>query len=288
MRPGLRIALVLSAPLLGCTGSVSDPASSGDAETTSTSAVVIVERAVGATGEPRAETSARFVRVSSPSSTRDALRTIGASIDLPTRATCASIAGLASGVAPAGPTPVVALLDVGAVSLEANGKETRLAPRQLPDVTDVVSGVVYARTADAALFPAGNRYVVRVSGGLEIDPFEVSAAAPADPADVKANGEETPGTLIVTAGAPVEFAWTSDATDDLLYVDVQPAAYRCTLEDGLNAAGDQARASVPASLLDDAGTLVVHRVHREALVARGLESGELRFDFSRAVSYTRR
>ena len=294
MRLDLWTALLLSAPILGCTGAVSDPASAGDAETsTTTSAVVIVERAVGSSGgaarADRAETSARFVRVLAPSSTRDALRIIGASLDLPARASCASIAGLASGVAPAaGPAPVVELLDVGAVSLETNGSETRLVPRQLPDVTDVVSGVVYARSADPILFPAGSRYVVRVSGGPEVDPFEVSAAAPADPTDVKASGDEGPAGLVVPAGSAVELTWPAEATDDVLYVDVQPAAFRCTLEDGLGAAGDRTRASVPAALIDDAGTLVVHRVHREALVARGLESGELRFDFSRAIPYTRR
>jgi hypothetical protein len=286
-------ALLLSAPILGCTGAVSDPVNAGDAETsTTTSAVVIVERAVGGSGgatrPDRAETSARFVRVLASSSTRDALRTIGASLDLPPRASCASIAGLASGGDAAVPAPVVELLDVGAVSLETNGSETRLVPRQLPDVTDVVSGVVYARTADPVLFPAGSRYVVRVSGGPDVDPFEVSASAPADPTDVKASGEEGPAGLIVPAGSAVEITWPAEATEDVLYVDVQPAAFRCTLEDGSGAPGDRARASVPPALIDDAGTLVVHRVHREALVARGLESGELRFDFSRTIPYTRR
>jgi hypothetical protein len=291
MRLDLCTALLLSAPIVGCTGAIADPASAGDAETsTTTSAVVIVERAVGSSAggarPDRAETSARFVRVLASSSTRDALRTIGASLDLPPRASCASMSGLAT--APAGPAPVVELLDVGAVSLETNGSETRLVPRQLPDVTDVVSGVVYARTADPVLFPAGSRYVLRVSGGPDVEPFEVSAAAPADPTDVKASGEEGPAGLVVPAGSAVELTWPADATDDVLYVDVQPAAFRCTLEDGLGAAGDRTRASVPAALIDDAGTLVVHRVHREALVARGLESGELRFDFSRAIPYTRR
>jgi hypothetical protein len=45
---------------------------------------------------------------------------------------------------------------------------------------------------------------------------------------------------------------------------------------------------VPSSLLDDAGSLVVHRVHVEPLQARGIDGGELRFDFARVVAYTRR
>ncbi len=275
---------------MGCTGTVSDPAVAGDAETsTTTSAIVIVERTVDATGGPRAETSARFVRIASRSSTRDALRAIGATVDLPAPATCASIAALAGagGNSPSEAPPVVELLDVGAVSLEANGNETRLVPRQLPDVTDVVSGVVYARAADPVLLPSSTRYVVHVRGGPSLEPFDVAAAAPADPADVRVAGEDAATGLVVTAGAPIELAGTADATDDALYVEVQPAAFRCTLSGSPSAPGDRARASVPASLIDDTGTLVVHRVHRETLVARGLDSAEVRFDFSRSVAYAR-
>ena len=57
---------------------------------------------------------------------------------------------------------------------------------------------------------------------------------------------------------------------------------------GLHSDEPRAHATVPASLVDEAGTLVVHRMHREALVARGLEGGEVRFDFSRSVAYVRR
>jgi hypothetical protein len=193
--------------------------------------------------------------------------------------------GAATGTAAA---PRVELVDVGAVSLEVSGRETHLVPRQLPDVTDVVTGVVYARAAEAALFPAASRYVVHVNGGPEVDPFEVSATAPADPADIRIAGEDPTG-LTVPAGTPVEVGWTPGASDDSLFVDVQPAAVRCTLDSGQHsAAPPPARATLPASLVDEAGTLVVHRMHREALVARGLEGGELRFDFSRSVAYVRR
>jgi hypothetical protein len=287
MRLGLSIALVITAPTLGCTGAVSDPAGPVDAEPSSTSAIVIVERTVDPAGGPRAEASARFVRVAAPSSARDALRTIGAAVDLPAPGTCVSLAALAGG-ALAAAAPSVELVDVGAVSLEVNGLETHLVPRQLPDVTDVVSGVVYARAADPALFSSGTRYLVHVSGGLDVDPFDVSAAAPADPADVHIAGEDSATGLVVSAGAPIEIAWTADATDDSLYVDIQPAAVRCMLDSGQRPADGAAHGTVPASWIDEAGTLVLHRVHREVIVARGLEGGEVRFDFSRSVGYLRR
>jgi len=288
MRLGLLAAFVLAAPTTGCTGAVSDPAAPVDAEPSTTSAVVIVDRTIDPSGGPRAEASARFVRVSAPSSIRDALRAIGATVDLPAPGTCVSLAVLAGGAATgAAAAPQVELVDVGAVSLEVSGRETHLIPRQLPDVTDVVTGVVYARAAEAALFPAASRYVVHVNGGPEVNPFEVSATAPADPADVRIAGEDPTG-LTVPAGTPVEVDWTPGASDDSLFVDMQPAAVRCTLDSGQHSTPPPARATLPASLVDEAGTLVVHRMHREALVARGLEGGELRFDFSRSVAYVRR
>ena len=278
----------MSAPLIGCTGNVSSPAGPGDAEASTTSAVIIIERSVDVTAGTRAETSARFVRVPARSSTRDALRTIGAAVDLPAPATCASIAALANRLSPGQTAPVVELTDVGAVSLEANGHETHLIPRQLPDVTDVVSGIVYARAAEPAVFPTSARYVVHVAGGADVDPFDVSATAPADPSDVHIVGEDGAAGLVVATGAPIELAWTADGTDDLLYLDVQPAAFRCALPEAPSLSDDRAHATVPASLDDEAGTLVIHRVHREALVARGVTSGEVRFDFSRSVPYVRR
>ncbi len=291
MRFAVVTSLAFAAPVLGCTGAVSDPSVPGDAEPLTTSAIVIVERTVDPAGGPRAEASARFVRVSAPASTRDALRTIGATVDLPAPGTCESLAALTGATATgavATAAPSVELVDVGAVSLDVTGRETRLVPRQLPDVTDVVTGVVYARAAEAALFPSASRYLVRVSGGPDIEPFEVWANAPADPADIHVTGEDTANGLTLAAGAPVDIAWSPDATDDSLYVDVQPAAVRCALDNSQRSGDAPARTTLPASLIDDAGTLVVHRMHREPIVARGLEGGEVRFDFSRSVAYQRR
>jgi hypothetical protein len=271
----------------GCTGAVSNPAGPGDAEATTTSAVVIVERSVDVTAGTRAETSARFVRIPARSSTRDALRTIGAAIDLPAPSTCASLAALANVKASSAATEVE-LADVGAVSLETNGHETHLIPRQLPDVTDIVSGVVYARAAEPTLFPASTRYLVHVAGGADVDPFDVSAAAPADPIDVHIAGDDAASGVVVAAGSPIDLSWPIDGSDDILFLDVQPAGFRCALAEGAATVDARAHATVPASLVDESGSIVVHRVHREALIARGIENGEIRFDFSRSVPYIRR
>jgi hypothetical protein len=171
-------------------------------------------------------------------------------------------------------------MDVGAVSLEADGVQTRLLPRQIPDVTDVVSGVVYARATDPTVLPAATRYVVHVGGAPDRVPVDIAATAPGDPSDVRVAGEDTPGVLVAT-GAWVNFAWTAEGADDLVYVDVRPSGVRCAFEDvGL--------AAMSTLYFDSSGTLVVHRVRRERLHSLGIDSAEVRFDFARSVAYVRR
>jgi hypothetical protein len=278
--------LPLVSTVMGCAGAMSGSTEGADAETgTTTSAIVAVERTADSTEGSRAQASARFIRVTAPSSATDGLRAIGAALDLPAVGSCASMAALvSSSVVQA---PVVELLDVGEVTLLAGGVETRLSARQLPDVTDVVSGVVYARATDPSLLPAATTYVVRVAGGHGLDPIEVTAVAPGDPDDVHIAGEDVPGALTAT-GSAIDLSWSSSSSasaelsEDVIYVDIRPNGVRCVLD---SSAG---RGSVSTVFLDDAGTLGVHRLRREALSTRGIDSGEVRFDFARTVAYVRR
>jgi hypothetical protein len=293
MRLNALALLALTPAAVGCAGNVSGTAAPGDAEVASTmSAVVVVERTIDVNEGARAEASARFVRVAAGASDQDALRAIGAALELPVRGGCASVAALSGGVARSEPAQVVELLDVGTVSLEAAGTETRLVPRQLPDVTDVVSGVVYARAADPSLLPASTRYVVHVGGSAGREAFDVAVTAPADPSDVLVAGEDGRA-AVVARGTSIDLSWTPTGPDDVVYADVQPSAVRCVLE---GTSGSPTRgggtglvhAGLSTSLMDDAGTIVVHRLHREPLHIRGLEGGEVRFDFARTVAYSRR
>jgi hypothetical protein len=282
------LASVLALPALaGCSASVSASAS-GDAEPRLlTSAVIVIERMVDSAGGSHAEASARFVRVAAPASTEEALRAIGATLVLPAAGQCAPFASLSGGSVLAEPAPVVELVDVGPVSVDAEGRQTHLAARLLPDVTDVVSGVVYAKTADPGLLPSESHYTVLVGGRSDLAAFKISAAAPPDPADVLTGATDVDGTLVVT-GPSLSFSWPPSADGDLVYVDLQPGALRCTLA-GQVAAGDTlVRASLPTTLLGDSGTLIVHRLRSEPLVSQGLEGGELRFDFGRSLAYVRR
>jgi hypothetical protein len=284
--PLLALAVAAGFGALGCSATVSASAA-GDAEPRlTTSAVVVVERLVDPAGSPRAEVSARFVRVASPVSTEDAVKAIGAALVLPPAGHCVPLASLSGSSMLAEPAPVVELVDVGSVVLDADGRETRLVSRMLPDVTDVVSGMVYARTADPALLPAEGRYTLRVGGRSDLAAFEIVSTAPADPSNVVTSAPEVNGTLEV-AGASLSFSWPSGTEGDVVYVDVQPGAIRCVLGDESPAGDPLSRSSIPTALLGDSGTLVVHRLRSEPLVAQGIEGGELRFDFGRSVTYVR-
>jgi hypothetical protein len=278
----MRLAPLALLPLvpaaLGCAGTVSGPDGVDAEASATTTAIVAVERTADSSEGSRAEASARFIRVTAAASAADALRTIGAALDLPARSSCATIASL--GASPAVLAPVVELVDVGAVSVLAEGVETRLAPRQLPDVTDVVSGVVYARATDPSLLPVSTPYVFRIAGTQGLPPVEVTAVAPADPGEIHVAGEDTPG-LLVANGATVDLSWAGDTSEDLVYVDVRPNGVRCVLD-------GSGHGSVSTMFLDDAGTLVVHRLRREPLRANGIDAGEIRFDFARALAYVRR
>jgi hypothetical protein len=289
MRGGGLLWLLAAAATAGCTGTISASGAPDDVQTAmATSAVVIVERTTDATEGTRAAASARFVRVAAPSSVAEGLRAIGASGELPARGTCASIASVTGVVASDEPAPYVELLDVGSVSLVTGANETHLSPRQLPDVTDVVTGVVYARATDATGLPAGETYAVHVAGRADLAAFDASAVAPPDPSDIHVVGENPDaGTLVLLRGAAVELTWTPDAAGDVVYADAQPAAVRCVLAEGEKDGDNRVHASLPASLFDDQGSLVVHRLHREPLRAPGLDSGEIRFDFARSMAYVR-
>jgi hypothetical protein len=261
----------------GCTGVVSEGPSVGDADaTTTTTALVVVERTTDRGQSARAEASARFVRVAAPTTTDDALRAIGAGVDLPPVGTCASYASLTAGL-PALVAPQVELIRVGEVSVEAGDVATPLLPRQLPDVTDVVSGVVYAKAADPAVLPTAAPYVVHVGGTTEIDAFDVSAQSPADVSEVHVLGETAAGALRI-GGRVVEFTWPADGAADPVFVDVMPSGVRCSL-------GETGYASLPSVLLRDGGTITIHRLRRETFHAAGIASGEVRFDFARSIAY---
>lgn len=287
------LAMFLLCAGVGCSAPLSSP-TEPDAELSSSSAVVLVERTVFVDDSARAEAVARFVRMRSGAVDDDALRMIGAAIEFPTLGTCAP---LAAGQPPeSGPARAVELVDVGSIGLEANGVRTALQPRRLPDIVDLVSGVVYStRASDPDSFPSDASYVLHAAGRLDLDlaPFTASATAPHEPEELRVAGQDprAPGGIVLPSDTATSLAWTAGNRDDVVYVDVSqppppgtnsgPSNIRCLFED----AGHAVIAA--NALTSDDGTLTVHRVHREPFQAAGIDTGEIRFDFARTVSFRR-
>ncbi len=307
-------ALCVFLPLtVACSANLAAATDTVDADSNATSAVVVVERTVGV-GDARASAVARFVRMRAGAVDEDALRLVGATVDFPALGTC--VTGVAGAKAPgasgattvgsgpsASPNPrAVELLDVGAMSLEANGLRTNLQARQIPDVVDLLSGVVYATpAADADALPARSVYVLRAAGSLELDvaPFAVSASAPDEPMNVRISGQDAGpdngGVVQVPSAlandAPIDVSWEAGSSDDFVYFDVSgepgvkleaQASARCLFL-------DVGQAALTTAAFGDttSGTITIHRLHREPFRVKGVDSGEVRFDFARVVAFSR-
>ncbi|WP_394828464.1 hypothetical protein [Pendulispora albinea] len=333
-RTFLLAAPFVGAVTMGCSANLAASSEQADAEASTVTAVVTVERtalSTSAGGRPEAPGSeaarsdiiARFVRARPGD--EDALRIVGAAIDLPAVGTCARLSAAGSPSAKMARRSVE-LLNVGALSVELSppspgspgssgfagdrdradlgrDSQTKLLPRHLPDVVDVVSGVVYTARAEGDAFPPRGRYVFRAAGAPEQDiaPFTVEATAKGEPLDVRVADQpiahrehRDPGPVVFAPNDPVDVTWTpspdASAEDDLLYIDVSArpagaATVRCTF-------GDSGRATLTPSVFvnagaGDEGTLAIHKVHRESFRAKGIDSGVLRFDFARVTSFRR-
>lgn len=254
------------APLLflaasGCAGVVTGSPEEADAQSTSVTGVVVVDRTVTGDETARGEASARFVRLRGAIDD-GALKLVGAGLDLPPIGECATLRDHTS-------SRSVELLDVGAISIEAlgTGQRVALAPRRVPDVVDLVSGTMYSARIDEAAVPSGTNVAVLVGGSADVPAFSVRAKTPDAPSAVRISGLD---------GANAELTW--NGTGDSIYVDV--GSSRCSF-------ADDGHASIPSAAFADDGIVTVHRVRREKLSIPGLDSGELRFDFARAVAYRR-
>ena len=253
----MRLFLLLALPLVGCSAVVGS-ADGTDAQSTSVTGVVVVDRTVGTDGT-RSEASARFIRLQGAIDD-SALKLVGAGLDVPPVGQCAIRSEPVS-------TRPVQLLDVGTISIEAlsSGQRTMLASRQVPDVVDLVSGTMYSARVDETSVPASSDVAVLVSGSADVPAFSVRARTPEAPV-VRA---------IPLEGTSAELSWTTGQPSDAVYIDV--GTTRCTF-------ADDGRAVVTAN---DGDVIAVHRVRREALSIPGLDAGELRFDFASLVTFRR-
>jgi hypothetical protein len=273
------IKVVRALSLIGCIVALpglvacSAQTSTTDAEATQITALVEVDRTISDLHDlGHGEAIARFVRTRAGD--EGALGLVSSS-EIPAIGTC--------GTAPisSSPTTSVELLEVGSVTLEGAGVRTALVPRRLPDVVDLVSGVVYAaRGPEEGSFGAG-KYVLHVAGTADVPPFVSEADAPGSPTILRV-GEQDLSSAIVIDGT-TEIVWEPGSDRDLVVLETTGASkiVRCAF-------ADNGHASLDASSFGTEGTITVRRIHREPFVAPGIDRGEIRFDFARVVSYRHR
>ena len=254
-------------------------------EATRLTAVIEIDRTISDLSDPgHSSAIARFVRAGAGDDA--ALRLVSASSDLPAIGTCAS-GGAPSGSAQSfkreGP---VELLDVGNVTIAqlsaaGTGVRSTLVARRLPDVVDLVSGVVYtARGPEDGSFGPG-RYSLRVAGSADVPSFVREADAPATLSLVRVADQDANGTIVVDGASDV--SWESGSERDVVVIEVtgSPSTMRCSF-------GDLGHATVPAGAFGAQGTLTLRRIHREPFAAAGVDRGEIRFEFARIVPYRHR
>ena len=321
---GLAFAgLAFGGASIGCSAPVSESLTRDAADLTvrgaSSAAVVVVERTVSPDDSARGSIVARFLKMRAGSVDDEALRMVGATLDLPEEGTCATQlnASEAPAIVSLAVPRAVELLDVGPITVDANGLHTALEARALPDIVDLLSGVVYSSrsvetpsvktpsvNSGSVQSAAGRGLYQLMSGGTDADhpPFTISASAPGEPDELRINALNPRASIELSSSEPIALVWDASgaAADDVIYVDVafpaahqdarqgEPQSFRCAF-------ADVGSASIPVSafgVVVDAGTttgtMTVHRVHREAFHVSGIESGVLRFDFARTVEFTRR
>ena len=282
MRGPLLLAAALSGSgLLAC--AVPAPEPGPESASSTATAIIVVERSSGPGDAIRGDAViARFIRVNQGAVDDPALRIAGVATDIPGPGQCFA----PSDSAPSIQGRAVELLDVGQITVTgepvlgeaASPKSTVLLPRAMPDPAGVASGVFYSsRTAD--VFASGSRMSLRSSGGQDVlDGFSVSVNAPRDVYDVRV----TP----TTTGLDVTWDATEVDPHDVVYVDVLAPAPRVVMR---CAGADSGRLIVPQSLVQgiDEGQIAVHRLHKEAFRAKGIDPGEVRFDVARVVTFRR-
>jgi cell wall-associated NlpC family hydrolase len=302
--------------LSACSASVSSPGESDADAVTQTTAVITFERVTTASegrDVVRGAAAARFVqsRAGNAGATQGvderALKLVGAAFDPPPVLGCITLGDEADSTG----GRAIELADVGSLQVQAlpnaspnaspngssngdtrgAGKPFALVPRQVPDPVGLVGGVLYyAPSTDSSQVQPGARYAVRAAGSPGVPAFELTGTSPLEVADVRVTAH---------GSGALDVAWSTPDlgkdSGDVFFVDVvSPRASGSSSASGggglVRCAADASGAALPSSaFVADEVTLAVHRVHRERARANGrLESSELRFDFSRVVTFTRR
>ncbi len=290
LRPwGATASFVLGTVAIGC---ASPPEYTTDEDQGSTHALIEIQRSRTISSDEaagdqavRAEALAGFMQVPAALDVGTARVLFGLELGLPEMGQCVTRALVHEGDQPVATDEPLELLDVGDVSLVADGRSTTLAPRAFPTITDLVSGVVYTtRDLSAEPLPAGVQYAVRTAGGA-VSAVDLVGNAPPELAGVTVGGVPLAEVTNLSPTAPIDLTWTVGEAGDVVYVELSADGTDpsiCAFQD------DYGVGSIPAGAFAGSGPgrVSVHRFRGREFASDDIESGELRFDFELAANVT--
>lgn len=174
----------------------------------------------------------------------------------------------------------VQLLDVGVVDARADGLTSRMTPHRLPDLWNVVSGVVYGLDGD---LPSGSwQFSATGDPATSRGAFDVTGAPP------EAFGELRLGDAIIApqGGAlslprrgGLSLRWARGASSDRVAVVFEGSGtMSCGARDDGTLDVDAANADRVRELLRQGGTLSVHRLRTVPFAISGIDRATLVFD----------
>jgi hypothetical protein len=272
----------LSVALGGCLGPEVDPAT--DVESGTTRALIQID-SVSDGDAPEATALAGFAEIPVTTDPEAFLDLVGWRLDVPPIAHCAPVRGDATPPVPDSAVERVEFLDAGDVMIRAGSARTTLAPRALPSVSDLISGVVYTtRDASTDPLPLGADYEVQTTGGV-LPPLAVSGRAPSAISGLNLAGTPFGEVEAVHGGVVLDLSWDPGAAGDRLVVELareDGSATACAFPD------EAGVGSVPAAVVPTAGGgwVSVHRVRVVPIETPEIDRGELRFDLEREIAVT--
>jgi hypothetical protein len=177
------------------------------------------------------------------------------------------------------------LVDVGAVTIDAEHARAVLAERAFPDVVDLVSGVLYtSRDWSTDALPSSGHYWLQASGSPALPALSAEADAPGAPADLQLAGLPVTDQELALPRDNLSISWQPPALADasnVVYVDLWSDGAAST--DRVRCAfGDTGSAQIDTSALPtgERQSIAVHRVHQESFVTPSGVVGKIRFDLA--------
>lgn len=248
----------------------------GDAVQDSVSALVSIERAQYLHGdEARAEAAAHFARIPGHVNRTATLQALGLIPELPNLGEC--FIGPEEFPTGSQGSVLVELLEAGDVSIEADGRNTLLALRAIPSVSNV-TGVLYTTLDRSAVpFPPGATYRATSTGG-ELDAFTIEAEAPDVLEAVRFDGLAWRHLPYAPIAGPFEVSWDGGNPADVVVIEFtvgDRVHAQCAFPD--RGTGQIPSAAVPT---DATGYVSMHRLRVVDVAAAPMDGAELHFDFS--------